>query len=185
VLGVEAPARTVGSLMTIIGVSVLLSVYPAGLLSERWGRKRLTLVACSVIALGMALLAVLRQPSWIPVLGVAIGVGMGIFSSVNWAWATDLVPANEAGKYLGLSNLATAGSAATSRLFGPLVDLINRWAPHAGYTLLFVVATLGALAGLLITMRVPETRAAAAATPDEDTGGRGDSRGYIQRQGRG
>ncbi len=160
VLEIEAPARTVGSLMTVIGVSVLLSVYPAGLLSERWGRKRLSLAACGVVALGMALLAVLRQPGWIPALGVVIGVGMGIFNSVNWAWATDLVPASEAGKYLGLSNLATAGSAATSRLFGPLIDLINGWAPHAGYMLLFVVATLGALAGLWVTLRIPETRAA-------------------------
>ncbi len=160
VLEIEAPARTVGSLMTIIGISVLLSVYPAGLLSERWGRKRLSLVACSIVAVGMALLAILRQPGWIPALGAIIGVGMGIFNSVNWAWATDLVPANEAGKYLGLSNLATAGSAATSRLFGPLIDLVNGWAPNAGYMLLFVVATLGALAGFWITLRVPETRVA-------------------------
>ncbi len=165
VLKIEDPARTVGNLMTIIGISVLVSVYPAGLLSEHWGRKRLSLAACAVVAVGMALLAVLREPEWIPVLGVAIGVGMGTFNSVNWAWATDLVPANEAGKYLGLSNLATAGSAAISRLFGPLVDLINRWAAPAGYMLLFVVATLGALAGLWITLRVPEvhlpTRASA------------------------
>jgi MFS family permease len=158
VLKIDAPARTVGSLMTVIGISLLISVYPAGLLSERWGRKRLSLAACAIVAFGMALLAILREPAWIPALGVIIGAGMGIFNSVNWAWATDLVPAQEAGKYLGLSNLATAGSAAASRLFGPLIDLINRWVPNGGYTLLFVVATLGALAGLWVTLSVPETR---------------------------
>ena len=158
VLRIEAPARAMGSMMTVIGISVLVAVYPAGLLSERWGRKRLSLAACGIVACGMALLTVLRQPGWIPVLGVLIGVGMGIFNSVNWAWATDLVPASEAGKYLGLSNLATAGSAASSRLFGPLIDLVNRWSPNTGYLVLFVIATLATLVGLWITLRVPETR---------------------------
>lgn len=158
VLRVESPARTVGTLMTVVGISVLVSVYPAGLLSERWGRRRLSLAACGIVALGMALLAILRQPGWIPALGVLIGVGMGMFNTVNWAWATDLVPANEAGKYLGLSNLATAGSAAASRLFGPLIDLINSWAPGGGYIMLFAAATLAALAGFWVTLRVPETR---------------------------
>ncbi len=158
VLRIEAPARAMGSMMTVIGISVLVAVYPAGLLSERWGRKRLSLVACGIVAFGMALLTVLRQPGWIPVLGVVIGVGMGIFNSVNWAWATDLVPASEAGKYLGLSNLATAGSAASARLFGPLIDLVNHWSPNTGYLVLFVIATLATLVGFWITLRVPETR---------------------------
>jgi Na+/melibiose symporter-like transporter len=161
VLEIQAPARAMGSMMTVIGISVLVSVYPAGLLSERWGRKRLSLAACGIVAFGMALLTVLRQPGWIPVLGIVIGIGMGIFNSVNWAWATDLVPASEAGKYLGLSNLATAGSAATSRLFGPLIDLVNRWSPNMGYFVLFAIATLATLVGLWITLRVPETRIAA------------------------
>jgi len=86
------------------------------------------------------------------------GIGMGIFTSVNWAWATELVPSAEAGKYLGLSNLATAGSAAVSRLLGPFIDLANAHFPNSGYTMLFVLAAIGAFAGLFLTLRIPETR---------------------------
>ena len=53
----------------------------------------------------------------------------GIFLSVNWALATDLIPQDEAGKYLGLSNIATAGAGAVSRLAGPMIDGLNALRP--------------------------------------------------------
>jgi MFS family permease len=154
------PARMVSAVMTAIALAVLASAYPAGALSERWGRKRLSLAACGLAAVGMAALALTQNPASFWALGVAIGLGMGIFSSVNWAWATDLIPLGEAGKYLGLSNLATAGAAAISRLLGPIIDLANHYAPNAGYTLLFILATVGALAALAITMHISERRPA-------------------------
>ncbi|MCD6520009.1 MAG: MFS transporter [Anaerolineae bacterium] len=116
-----SPARMMGDLMIAIGASVTLTVYPAGLLSERWGRKGLSLFACAVAGVGMGALAFTRSTTGLWVLGSLIGLSMGIFASVNWAWATDLVPVAEAGKYLGLSNLATAGAAAAARLFGPFM----------------------------------------------------------------
>jgi Na+/melibiose symporter-like transporter len=158
ILEIASPARAVGQMMAIIGISIVVTAYPAGALSERWGRKRLAMVACALAATGMGLLVVLRSPAALGGLGAMIGVGMGIFASVNWAWATDLVPQAEAGKYLGFSNLATAGSAAVARLLGPFVDLLNRWTPSAGYSMVFVLATLGALAGLLITLSIHDSR---------------------------
>ncbi|MBC7238690.1 MAG: PucC family protein, partial [Chloroflexi bacterium] len=88
-----------------------------------------------------------------------IGVGIGIFSCVNWAWATDLVPAAEAGKYLGLSNLATAGSAAVARLLGPAIDSVNHFFPKAGYSLVFLLAAASAFVGLILILRMPEGKA--------------------------
>ena len=158
VLQVAAPARTVGRLMTIVGLCVVLVVYPAGLLSERWGRKKLSLAACALAAVGMAMLAFTRNVQALPLVGCLIGLGMGIFSSVNWAWATDLVPSGEAGKYLGFSNLATAGSAAVSRLMGPLIDLVNGFSPNAGYTMLFLLTTAGAIAAIIVTLRITDVR---------------------------
>jgi Na+/melibiose symporter-like transporter len=160
-LRLGSPAQAMGRVMAIVGVSVLVVAYPAGALSERWGRKRLSAGACAVCALGMALLAANHQEQWLGGLAALIGVGIGTFNSVNWAWATDLVPAAEAGKFLGLSNLATAGSAAVARLLGPAIDLANaRW-PYAGYGMLFVLAAVSAVVGLLVTLRMPEPRARA------------------------
>jgi Na+/melibiose symporter-like transporter len=152
VIAPSDPATTVGNLMAIIGVSVMAASYPAGKLSERLGRRPLCIGACVAVAAGMFLLSRVRDAGEIGILGALIGLGMGVFNAVNWAWATDLVPPNEAGRYLGLSNLATAGSAATARLVGPLIDLANGQSPDAGYALMFGVATVGALAALGITL---------------------------------
>lgn len=154
----EDPARLIGDLMMALGLTILLTSYPAGLLSERWGRKRLSLLACAIGGVGIALLCFAQSVGDIRVLGCLIGLGMGIFASVNWAWATDLVPSAEAGKYLGLTNLATAGSAAASRLLGPVIDLVNRSWANAGYSVLFVVATVSTLLALVVTLGIPETR---------------------------
>lgn len=165
-LQMEAPARMVGDLMTAVGLAIALSAYPSGALSERWGRKAPSVIACVMAAVGMGLLSITRDTKGILVLGCFIGLGMGTFASVNWAWATDLVPATEAGKYLGLSNLATAGSAATSRLLGPLIDSVNARLPNAGYSMLFVLASLAAMTGSIVALFIPETRAPSARQRD-------------------
>ena len=146
-----------GRLMSVIGISVLVIAYPAGLLSERWGRKRVSLVACGMSGIGMALLTLFPHSGMILALGALIGIGIGAFTSVNWAWATDLVPAQEAGKYLGLSNIATAGAAACSRLLGPVIDLLNNVRPDAGYSALFLMATLAAFVSLMLIAAIPES----------------------------
>ncbi len=135
-----------------IPIIVMVASYPAGHLSERWGRRPLSAGACATVAVGMAALSQARGVGAIVVLGALIGLGMGVFNAVNWAWATDLVPSAEAGRYLGLANLATAGSAAVARLVGPMIDLVNAWRPDAGYAVMFGIATAGALAALAITL---------------------------------
>ena len=157
VLQVASASRTVSGLMSAIALSIMVTAVPAGNLSERWGRKRPIIVACAMTGVGMGLLLAARSLTALWGVGCLIGAGMGVFSAVSFAWATDMVPASEAGKYLGLSNLSTAGAAAGARLLGPAMDLLNaRWA-HAGYGLLFVFATAAAFVGLAIALGIPDT----------------------------
>ena len=158
VFQVENPARVIGRFMVVIALSVTVVACPAGVLSERLGRRGLSLIACAMTGIGMVLLALTRDLSMFWLIGSLIGLGMGIFTSVNWAWAIDLVPSSEAGKYLGLSNLATAGSAATARLMGPFIDLANAHRANAGYLMLFVLAAIGAFVAFGLTTAIPETR---------------------------
>ncbi len=90
------------------------------------------------------------------VFGAMIGMATGIFLSVNWALATDLIPQEEAGKYLGLSNLATAGAGATGRLGGPIIDGLNALLPGraVGYPVTFALAAVATLGGTLVLFRL-------------------------------
>jgi len=53
-----------------------------------------------------------------------IGMAVGSFYSANWALATDLAPKNEEGRYIGLVNIAAAGSVVVARLIGPVIDIL-------------------------------------------------------------
>jgi len=150
------PAEVTGNLLATIGLALTLLVFPAGLLSDRFGRRTLNMVAGALAAVGIFLLIFVRDVSSLYVFGGIIGMATGIFVSVNWALATDLIPSEEAGKYLGLSNLATAGSGAVGRLAGPLIDGVNALRPGAylGYPALFLLASASALLGTVLMLRI-------------------------------
>jgi Na+/melibiose symporter-like transporter len=150
VLGVARPASMTARLANIIGLATILLVYPAGYLSDRFGRKWANTLAALLCSVGVFLFLLMRSYAGLLAAGALVGVGLGAFLSCNWALATDLAPAESAGKYLGLSNLATAGAAAVARLGGPLIDLFNHLEPGRGYMIMLLVAGLSILAGAVV-----------------------------------
>jgi MFS family permease len=158
VMRVENPAEATGNLLTTIGLPLTLAVFPAGFLSDRLGRRRMNLLAGGLVALGIFALTFAANLTQVFGFAALIGVGTGIFLSANWALATDIIPQEEAGKYLGFTNLATAGASALARLGGPLIDGVNALRPeaHLGYPTLFVLASASALVGTLLLLRIRE-----------------------------
>lgn len=158
VMRVDNPPETTGNLMTTIGLPLTLVVFPAGLLSDRLGRRKMSLTAGGLVTLGILPLAFAANMTQVTILAAVIGIGTGIFLSANWALATDLIPQNEAGKYLGFTNLATAGASALARLGGPLIDGVNALGPEAylGYPTLFLLAATSAFVGTLLLLRIRE-----------------------------
>jgi Na+/melibiose symporter-like transporter len=164
VMGKSMPEaqRFFADLSTVLGVCVVLLSYPAGRLSDRWGRRPFILGACITAALGAMLLLAARTDGALYAAGALIGTGTGVFLTTNWALATELVPEHEAARFLGIGNIATAGASFLSRIAGGLlIDPINTLSgnPAAGYMLFFGLAFLGFLAaGFLILKIPPQTR---------------------------
>ncbi len=106
--------------------------------------------------MGCLLLLATRTPGLLLVFGAVLGAGIGLFLTANWALATELAPEAEAGKFLGLTNLATAGSGALGRLQGPVIDGLNAAAPGAwwGYAELFVFGAVCVLISAWLLRRV-------------------------------
>lgn len=159
VLELPNPAAEVGSLLAIIGVAIAVVVLPAGALSDRWGRKPLTIVSGILGAIGAVLLMSATTVTLVLVDGAIIGVSIGIFLSVNWAWATDLVPAEESGRFLGISNLATAGSGVLAGIGGYMLDYFNTQTHNLGYTALYLTAAICYVVGTLVVAAVRDPRA--------------------------
>jgi len=137
----EEAASMNGTLMTIIGLFIMLAAFAGGWVSDRFGKRPTVGVSGVIAAVGAALaLTVIWLPNMtiIYAAGVIIGLGAGLFMTANWALGTDLVPAEEAGRYLGISNLAGAGAGMIGKgIGGPIADYLNGYLPGLGYFAIF------------------------------------------------
>lgn len=117
--------------LAIVTVANLVSVVPAARVSDRIGRKKVIYASCVVGGLGLAIVA-LAPSLLVAYVGMALfGVSSGIFLAVDWALMTDIIPKASSGRYMGISNVATASSGVVAIAFGgQLTDLVNRLAGY-------------------------------------------------------
>ena len=152
VLNVADPPRDTGILLGMVTMALMLFAAAGGWLIDRWGMRRVLVSASIVAALGSILLWFGRTQGAILVFGSILGAGAGLFLTANWTLANTLAPPDEAGKYLGLTNVATAGAGVVARAAGVLWDFLNNSAPGSwnGYMLLFFSAGIFALASIAL-----------------------------------
>jgi MFS family permease len=152
------PVKLTGDLLAAIVLALIAFSVLAGFLSDRIGRKPVHILAAGLVAGGSLLMLTARTPAAVLGVDCILGAGIGLFLTANWALANDLAPAGEGGKFLGLTNLATAGAGAASRLMGPLIDTLNAAAPgrYLGYAALFGAGALFAGLSLLAIRSIPD-----------------------------
>ena len=151
---VSNPAQTLGVMIVVIGGVMLLSVYPAGWVSDRVGRKRVVVVGAIGSALGLIMMTQVFGTLLILVVAAFTAVFVGIMLAGNWALANELGTSGREGQHIGLVSVATISGAGTSKLLGPLVDLLNMLSTGLGYTVLMIIAGALFLLGALVLMRV-------------------------------
>jgi MFS family permease len=178
---------TIKATYTLLGIVIICSLavaLPAARASDRFGRRPFILVGGLVGAAGLLMLVfshyqllpsqvvqplahALKVPdlaAQATLVGVLIGIGYGLFYSVDWAFIQDVIPPDEAGLFMGFSNIATAGSGIIARFVGGfLLDPFNK-GPHlfglpGGYPVVFSVFCAWLLIGALLILKVPESRA--------------------------
>jgi MFS family permease len=141
-------AQGVVPLAALVALVALVSAVPGGAATARWGRVRTVLASALLGAAGAAAFAAAPSYAALFLIAVPFGMAMGVFLSADWALLVDLVPPDEAGRYLGLSNVATAGAGMLAvAIGGPVADLVNAASPGLGYRAVFVLAALEFLAG--------------------------------------
>lgn len=110
--------------IALLGATVLgnvVSVIPAARVSDRIGRKPVIYAACALGGLGMAVVAAAPAIP-VAVLGAGLfGAGSGMFLAVDWALMTDIIPKASSGRYMGISNVATATAGIFAVMTGGLL----------------------------------------------------------------
>lgn len=139
----EKAAEPASQLMMVVGIFILISALSSGWLSDKLGHKRLVIFSGIAASLGTLIIILTTNLIIIYVGGCIIGVATGFFFTANWALGTELVPKKEAGRYLGISNLAGAGAGAVGAYIGgPVADFFTINVPEVpglGYVLLFAI----------------------------------------------
>ena len=156
VLRVPDPPKQTGDLLAVLTVALVILVLIGGWLTDKYGAKRILYIATFVSATGIFLMMFATDMRGVTLFGAIFGAGIGLFLTSNWALANRLAPEAEAGKYLGLTNLAPAGSGALARLEGPALDWLNAVYPGMwiGYKGLFVFGAVSILASVFLLRKI-------------------------------
>jgi MFS family permease len=131
----------------VLGVGIIVALVPSGIISDRIGRRKPFVIVASVIVALSAIVPIIwpTVPGAIVSIGIG-GLGFGVYLAVDQALMTQVLPnASDAGKDLGVLNIAQAGGQVVAPLVASVVIGI------AGYPALYGFASvLAALAALAI-----------------------------------
>jgi MFS family permease len=142
----EKAAGPAAQLLMVVGIFILVSALPAGWLADRFGRKQLVAISGLLAALGTLIALLVPNMTVIFIGGCLIGIGAGFFYTANWALGTDIVPPDQAARYLGISNLAGAGAGAVGAYIGgPIADYFTSLSSVQGLGYVILFAIYGAL----------------------------------------
>ena len=152
VMAVENAVQATGEMMAAIAVALIVCALISGWLTDKVGPLKLMNLSMVITALGGVGLFFVRDMQTLTLLAGVIGGGMGFYLTTNWTLAVRLAPPDQAGKFMGLTNIATAGASAIGRLEGPLIDFANRIQPgmFLGYKLMFLFCFACSLISLIL-----------------------------------
>ena len=138
-------------LVALVAVGTVASVVPAARISDRVGRKRVIWASCAVSAIGLATVASAPSLPFAFAGALLYGISAGMFLAVDWALMTDIIPKASSGRYMGLSNVATASAGVLAiAVGGTLMDLVggpglDPSGPRAALWLAVALMGIGAL----------------------------------------
>jgi MFS family permease len=156
-MGPTQAAIAVAPLAGLVAFVALASAVPGGVMTARWGRVNTIAMSAVFGGIGSVLFAVAPNYASLFIIAIPFGLALGIFLSADWALLADIVPPEHAGRYMGLSNVVTAGSLLLAvALGGPLADIVNHWQFGLGYRAIFLLAAVEFVIGAACIRRVHE-----------------------------
>lgn len=150
-VGYDDPDGGVFVLTAIYAATLLCTVVISGIWSDRVGRRRVFVCwAGNVMAVASLILAF--WPTWpgAIVAAAVLGLGFGVYLSVDFALMTEVLPAaGDRGKDLGVINIANSlPQVLAPVLAAPIVTHLG------GYPVLYVLSALVGVAGSVLVYRI-------------------------------
>ena len=146
-------------ILAAVAVSSMAAIIPSARLSDRVGRKPVIYVSAALGALSLGIAAVAPNVAMVTVAAALFGASQGTFLAVDWAFMADIIPKASAGRYMGLSNVATQSSTTLAVIIGGLIiTAMADMALGAGMRVVLVLGIAYFLAGALALRPVVEPK---------------------------
>jgi MFS family permease len=161
--GGEADTFTSNWLLVVVATALPFGFF-GGLLSDRLRRRKVFVYLAGGAQAFVAVIFIAFYPTAIPLvfgLGIAYGVGYGLYFAVDWALACDTLPdKRKSAKDMGLFHIAlTMPQAIIPLVGGGVIDYFNNHvAPNSGYRVLFSSAVVFLFVGTILVSRIKTVR---------------------------
>jgi MFS family permease len=161
----------------LVALVIVITAWPAARVSDRFGRKRVIYASCTLGGIGTAIVAIAPHVLVAELGVILIATAAGSFLAVDWALMTDLIPKESSGRFMGMSNVATASAGPLSLLTGgTLMDFVGGAEEGpAGPRAAFALAVLFYVLGAAFLRPVPEPARDTSDDQLETRGGPGSS----------
>lgn len=144
----------IGLILALRWLSRLITDVPAGILSERLGRRRLYVLGTALAALSGVMSATAPDPGWLAVARIVEGIGAGMAATVSLALVADLSSKANRGRMLGQYQAAHR----IGLWFGPAIGgvLAVSLDLRAALWVYAILAALAILPALFVRERAPD-----------------------------
>jgi MFS family permease len=160
----EDAAKFTSTWLLVVVLTALPFGFFGGQISDRIKRRKIFVYLAGAAQAFVAIVFIALYPKSVPLvfaLGVAYGIGYGLYFAVDWALAVDTLPdKTKSAKDMGLFHIALTFPQAILPLFGgALIDYLNKTvAANSGYRVIFSSAVLFLFLGTVLVSRIKSVR---------------------------
>lgn len=132
-------------------VGLLIGALGAGVLGDRFGRRRMYQLNLAVVGIATLSCAIAPNMTWLLVSRFIAGVGLGAEGGISFAALAEMVPPRSRGKWLTGASLFATTAVIFSSVMGYWLLPLGHWRT------MFVIAGVGALVFCILRRRLPES----------------------------
>ncbi len=147
----DIPTRTIGWVFMLGGLVAVASAPLGGIVSDRWGKRAVSIASNVLLAAAVALLPFLGWGIGLLMVFGATSLGAAFRQGPLTALMTELVPATQRGSFIALRNIASQIGIGAVALVG---GILYQW--HGYFAVTTLCAAMTALVAILLATHIVE-----------------------------
>jgi len=147
----DVPTRTIGWVFMLGGLVAVAGAPLGGILSDRWGKRAVSIASNVLLAVSVALVPFLHWGIWLLVVFATTSLGAAFRQGPLTALMTEMVPAARRGTFIALRNISSQLGIGAVALVGGML-----YQRHGYIAVTTLCAAMTALVAILLTTHIAE-----------------------------